>query len=427
MSELFNHDAEIAVLSIILKNPSKYYELTGLRHGMFATKNYEMIFQSIADLNADGNAASFPILRSYMESTGMLPQVGGEQLLTYLYNASYPEDNISFYENLVIDSYRGRSLIQAATDAQNTVQAGGVDLALSQIRRTLDNLATAHGKEDLADFSDILTAAYGDIQERVAAGGKMPGLTTGFQSLDLTTGGFGKGEVWIVAARSSMGKSAWICNSALKTAKAGSSVAIFSLEMPKKVLIERMLAIETGISISKIRFGNLNQKEVDAIFEATKRLRDLKIVVDSNYSADIDYYTSTVRKLKKNNDLSVTYLDYIQLMAERSTEATHELGRISRGVKLLANELGITSVVVSQLNRSLESRDDKRPTLADLRQSGNLEEDADNVIMLYRDEYYNRESKHKGIIENIIRKQRNGPVGTVMLKFIDESNIIYED
>jgi replicative DNA helicase len=195
--------------------------------------------------------------------------------------------------------------------------------------------------------------------------------------------------------------------------------------MRNQEVAERFLALMTGIPITNIRLGILNQSQVNQIYEALKEFKTLPIYIDTSFrSSDLYYIESTVNRYKRLYDIKVIYLDYIQILVDRDDNQTHELGRVSRLFKTMANELDITSVVLSQLNRGVESRDNKRPVLSDLRQSGNLEEDADIVVGLYRDDYYNKETKFKGLMEYIVLKYRNGPVGTVTLKFEDSTNII---
>jgi replicative DNA helicase len=223
-----------------------------------------------------------------------------------------------------------------------------------------------------------------------------------------------------------MGKSAYMCNLALKTAKEGKSVVIFSLEMTKEEVIERMISIESGVPISDLRFGFLNSAAIEKVHTTIDFLKTLNISIESSFISGIEYIVSTCKKLKRSKGLDVVFIDYVQLLAERNSESTHELGRISRLAKLEAKLMKVTFVILSQLNRGVELREDKRPNLADLRQSGNLEEDADIVILLYRDEYYEKNSKLKGLLEVIIRKNRDGYIGTLMNEFTGETNIIKE-
>lgn len=213
-----------------------------------------------------------------------------------------------------------------------------------------------------------------------------------------------------------------MCNSALQSAKAGNPVLIFSLEMQKEAIIERFLAIETGIPLTSIRLGNLKKDEVDVLKDKLRELKELPIYLDCSPNVNLNYIMATIRKYHKNNGIKLAYLDYLQLLAERDDTQTAELGRISRNMKLLAVELKIGIVLLSQLNRQVEMRDDKRPILSDLRQSGNIEEDCDLAIFLYRDDYYHEDSTELNVIEFLIRKNRNGVTGMIKLKFNAESN-----
>jgi replicative DNA helicase len=236
----------------------------------------------------------------------------------------------------------------------------------------------------------------------------------------------GGGKLWIIAGRPSMGKSASICNMMLSAAKSANGNLIFSYEMSKFDLIERFLGIETGINISDIHLGLLDQPKLDFIKNKIHEIKSLPIYVDTYFSGNIGYVTSTIRRYKKLKDIKLVFLDYVQLMVDRGDNATHELGQISRELKLLANDLEIGIVLLSQLNRNVELREDKRPILADLRQSGNLEEDADIVAMLYRDDvYYKDKSKYPGTLDFILRKNRQtGMLGSVQLNFEDVTNRI---
>jgi replicative DNA helicase len=215
-----------------------------------------------------------------------------------------------------------------------------------------------------------------------------------------------------------------LCNSILEDGKNNVPVLFFEKEMNYQSLVERLVAIDSGVSIQNIRLGILDKKQVDKIGESMRKIREYPIFIDTTFNSDIHYLESTIYKYKATKNIGVVYLDYLQLMAERDDNQTHELGRISRACKLLANDQGICIIGASQLNRGVEMRDNKRPMMSDLRQSGNLEEDADFVVALYRDEYYDKETKYKNLMEFIILKARNGPVGTITLKFDPESNII---
>lgn len=424
MTDLFTPDAEVAVLSILIKFPEKYYELRGLNKRMFSSTPYDAIFNAIVDLNNRDIQPSYTVLKSYIDSNSELKIY--DELLNYLYGQSYSENELSFFEDLIIRSYKSRTLVSTSNTISKLAMSGDLDGATSSLANLVDTMSMSTSTGDAQDLGEIVPDAFSEIQKRVSDGGKIPGATTGFSNIDVVTGGYSPGDLWIVAGRSSMGKTAWLCNSALQATKNGVPFLIFSKEMTKKSLVERLLAIESGIDSSKIRFGNLTQKELDIILETSKGFKSLPLVVDANFVGDLNYTISTTKKLVKQKEIKVVALDYVQLLSGRGDDSTNEIGRITRAFKIMAGDLGITSILLSQLNRGVESREDKRPMLSDLRQSGNLEEDADVVMVLYRDDYYNKDSKNKGVLEQIFRKQRNGPIGTVFANFEPDTNRIKE-
>jgi replicative DNA helicase len=242
------------------------------------------------------------------------------------------------------------------------------------------------------------------------------------KDIDLTTGGKCVGDLWIIGGRPGSGKSAMMCNSIIADGRAGVPVLFFEKEMNYQSLIERLVAIDSAVPIQNIRLGLLDKKQVEEIGLSMKRIREFPIYLDTTFSSDIHYMESTIYKYKSSKKIEVVYLDYLQLMSERGDNQTAELGQISRMCKLIANDQNVCVIAASQLNRRVEERDNKRPIMSDLRQSGNLEEDADYVIGLYRDEYYNPDTKFKNMMEFTILKARNGPVGTITLRFNPESN-----
>jgi replicative DNA helicase len=215
-----------------------------------------------------------------------------------------------------------------------------------------------------------------------------------------------------------------MCNSSLNTAKLNESNLVFSLEMSNRILTARYWALETGIPITDILSGRINQKQLDQVYEAVKKIKDLPLYMTCSFTPSLEYVLATIRQYKKDKDIKRVYVDYLQLLSARDDDQTAELGRITRALKLLAEELGIVIIILSQLNRMLETRPDKRPILSDLRQSGNIEEDVDMAGFLYRDVIYNSNTKDKNIMEFLLRKNRNGPIGMVALKFDDPTNII---
>jgi len=421
--DLYSHEAELAVLNIVLANPAEIYNLGNLKSFMFSSTVHSTIFECIKELEESGLIPEKNLIISFLDGKNKLTTIGGADYLTYLFNLSYNRDNLQEFIRQIKNSYKARSLISLTTEIQEKITPNDIDITISTLRGTLDNLEDTSGGESTVDFKSASKDTWNEIVERINHPG-IRGFTTGFSEFDLHTGGINPGDLWIVAGRPSMGKSAWACNSMLYGAKEGIGELMFSREMRKTVITERILSIETGVPISDIRLGTLNQEQLDTISGGISRIKDLPIYIDSNFESDLGYIVATIKKYVRHSGVKIVHVDYIQLLAERSADQTAELGRISRSLKLLANDLGIGVVVYSQLNRSVESRPDKRPILSDLRQSGNLEEDADIVDFLYRDEYYDDKTNSKGVQENIIRKNRNGEIGTLFFKFEPNTNRI---
>jgi len=256
----------------------------------------------------------------------------------------------------------------------------------------------------------------------------MRGISSGFKSLDDITGGIAEGQEWMIGARPSMGKSATLLSMLLSVTSQEIPALLINREMMNQDIIERLLSMGTGIDYLKIRTRTLNDEEVKILQRQLKKLRKLPLYIDSNFYGDAGYVSGVIRKHIRIHGIRVVGIDYIQLLAERGSDQTAELGRISRGLKLLAEDQKISIIVLSQLNRLLEGREEKRPILSDLRQSGNLEEDADVVLGLYRDEMYNKNPQTEGVLEFIMLKQRNGPSNKIIpmrfngecVKIIDE-------
>jgi len=421
MNELFNNDAEVAYLSILLKNTEKVFEIKSIKPFMFSSTPNKELFKFIDELSLNGIVPEFNMILNGLKAANKLDQIGGIDYLNYLFNQNFEVNNFKGFEKLIINSYKARVLLSISGQIPNIITEDKIDDAISFVRNSLDNLSLSNGGEDTLSIEDISREAWNDIVEATRKDNKIA-FTTGFESLNAVTGGYVPGDTWIIAGRPGMGKSAFMCNSVLS----GIPSLIFSLEMSKKVLMYRLLGMKTGIPVFNIRFGLLTQKELDLISTAVSEIKKLPIYIDTNYSMDIDYAISTVKKYKKLHSIQVVHLDYVQLLAERSGEATHDIGKISRRFKLIDNDLEITSIIYSQLNRLVEMREDKRPILSDLRQSGDLEQDADIAVFLYRDVMYNSDTKDKDLLELLIRKQRNGPVGMIPVTFNKETNRIIE-
>lgn len=418
-------EAEAKLLSIILNNAESAYELEGLKYFMFSSVPHQELFKEIEEAIQKGNPVDVGLLINSLEANGRIARVGGKKNIENIVSLVVNKETLPEYKNIVISSYKTRAVVSLASDlTPEKVNTANVDDAISMMRKSLDMLTEVRGGNQTVLIGDAIKDIYDEIVSRKDHEG-LKGVTWGIQSLDDATGGKCPGELWVIGGRPGAGKSAFICNSILQDAKNGVPSLMFQREMRLQEMGERFIALLTGIAITNIRLGVLNGVQIKQIYEACETIRNLPIYIDTSYrSTDLYYIESTIKKYKNLHNIKVVYLDYVQILVERDDNQTHEIGRVSRLFKSLANELDLCCVLLSQLNRGVEQRDNKRPILSDLRQSGNLEEDADVVVGLYRDEYYNPATTMKKIMEFIILKYRNGPVGTIPLKFEDVTNVI---
>lgn len=278
----------------------------------------------------------------------------------------------------------------------------------------------------VVDMGDAVDEVISYIIDRYNNPG-IPGVTTGFSNLNQILGGWREGALVYIGGRPGMGKTSIAINSAIRCAKAGIPVYFVSREMRFNRILSRILSLLTGIPIAKLDTGvGVTSQDLELIKKKASEIKELPIYIDDNFTRNIYSLLESIRKRVDEDNVRVVYIDYIQLLVDRRGESLHEIGRVSRLLKLLAEELKITIVVLSQLNRSVESREDKRPMLSDLRQSGYMEEDGDAVLLAYRDDYYNRNSKHQGILEINVAKNREGESGIVLFHFKPEIGLIEE-
>lgn len=426
-NKLFQPDAETAVLSILLKNDNLVYNINGLRWFMFSSSPHQLLFKEIEDFAEAQSLPNAEIICASLESKGKLNTVGGKKYLEYLVEQSYQKENFKNYIDIVIASYKARKVVEIASELiPENLNSDNIDVIIGQTKRSLDEIVEHIGTSSTIHVGETTKDAYEEIVARTKNPG-VRGTTWGLQSIDRVSGGKSGGDFWIISGRPSQGKTAVLCNSVLADAKNNVPSLIFEKEMRPQELVERFIAIETGIPITNIRLGLLKQDQINKIHDSLKAIKEYPIYIDNSYTnSDLYYLEATVNKYKRLHDIKNVYMDYIQLFSDRDDGQTAELGRISRLSKLLANQLDICMVVLSQLNRGVESRENKRPLMSDLRQSGNLEEDADFVVGLYRDDYYNKDTKDRGLMEFIIQKARSGPVGTILTKFEAETNRMYD-
>ena len=414
---------EIGILSIIIKNPEHINKcISVIKPYMFSSLPNKYLYETICNLYESGIFPDYNTLITSLYVNNKINECGGESYIKYLINQEFEQNNIDELCKQLLNSYKYRELLSFITSINNNVDISNIDKVLLSIREFIDNLSNKGSLDSVISFSDASKETWDILVEKLKSGFKIR-VTTGFKSLDDVTLGYESGGLWVIAGRPGMGKSAFMCNSVLS----GVPSLIFSREMSREQLIQRIVSIKSGVPIFNIRLAALNQGQLNKIQESFKELKTLPVYLDTNFVSSLDYIVSTIKKYVTNYGVKVVHIDYLQLLAERNDSSVHELGRITRMMKLLSGSLGICIVLYSQLNRGLESRQDKRPILSDIRQSGNIEEDADVVMFLYRDYKYNPDTKYKDNLEFILSKQRNGPTGVLLAKFDESTNKIYEE
>lgn len=418
-NKLFSVDSELTVISGILKNPSYVHSTDGLRHYMMSSTPHQILFEEFENLKEQQLLPEPQLVIASLESKGNLDKAGGKKYIEGLLSRDeITEESFKKFVEIVVASYKGRAFLSLMSGAKKeSLTADNIDETISTTKKNLDDITGIGGGSTTVHVSEIVKEVFDEIVARTKNPG-IRGTTWGVPSVDKITGGKSPGDLVIIAGRPGSGKSSVICNSILADGLAGSPALIISKEMRRQELLERLISIDSGIPSTNVRLGILNQEQIDRVYASLAKIKTLPIHLDYNFrSSDPFYIESTINKYKNQHGIKVVYLDYIQMATERDEGQTQEIGRLTRLFKGMANDLGVCSILASQLNRGVEMRDDKRPLLSDMRQSGNIEEDADFVIGLYRDEYYNKETKAKGLMEYIILKHRNGPPGTVVVKF----------
>lgn len=386
---------------------------------MFSSSPNQALYLEFEE-NLEKNLAPDPtLIVESLGAKGQLDKIGGKKYIEILLSKDFKEASFSEFIRLVMDSYKARSFLSIVSGANNKeyILSNSVDDAIYNTKKALDVLVENGTHNQTIHIGDITKSVFDEIMSRTQHPG-VRGTTWGVKDIDKASGGKEGGDMWIISGRPGSGKTALICNSVYNDGINGIPALLIEREMRPAQLLERLICIDTGIPNSNIRLGVLDQNQRDAIRDSVAKIKKFPIYLDTNFGAIEPFYIeSTINKFKNKYGIEVAYADYIQLFSERDENQTQEIGKLSRLFKMLANELNICMILCSQLNRNVESRDDKRPLLSDLKQSGALEEDADYVIGLYRDEYYNKETKFKNMMEFGIMKNRNGPPGTVTVRF----------
>lgn len=420
----YNFLAERLVLGSILINPKAIIIVSQhLNVETFYLKSHQILYKGSLILYSEKKNIDYITLTTWLQDNKLNDYIEDLSLIADFVNQVSAIGYLEDYIALIYEKYLRRLLIDLGYGIIESGYSTEIPLEtiFSRIEQKLLLLNDQKQKKVFSSSAEILTQILGEIKERLKTA-QLPGLTSSFPDLDAITQGFHNSDLIIIAGRPSMGKTAFSLTLAKNIAsKFHVGIAFFSLEMTKQQLLYRLLSTETHIAHTRLRSGRISKDEWLNIHDAIDTLSNLPFYIDDTPNISVSEMQFKLQKLKEENEcpLGVIFVDYLQLLEdiEKTDNRVQELSKITRSLKKLARELNVPIIVLSQLSRSVETRTNKRPMLSDLRESGSIEQDADVVIMLYRDEYYNNNTIEKNIIEIILAKQRNGPVGTAKLKF----------
>lgn len=421
-----NIDAEQSVLgAMILDREAIITASEIIRGDDFYKEAHKEVFDAIIDLYNRNEPVDMVTLSEELSQRQILDAIGGISYLASLSSAVPTTTNVKYYSKIVEEKAILRRLIKASSEILDKGYQAEDELnsILDLAEKNIFNISQSRSQEGFSPIKEILLESFNKIEELYQSKGGITGITTGFSDIDRKTSGLQRSDLILVAARPSMGKTAFSLNLVQNAAlKGGAAVAVFSLEMSKEQLVQRMLSAESHIEIQKIRNGTLSEDEWPRLAKAMGPLAQAKVFIDDTPGITVMEMKAKCRKLKMEHGLDMIMIDYLQLMSGdgKVESRQQEISAISRNLKGLAREMDCPVVALSQLSRAAELRADHRPILSDLRESGAIEQDADIVMFLYRDEYYHPDSEKKNIGEVIIAKQRNGSTGTVELAWLGQ-------
>lgn len=422
--------AEQAIIGVLLNRPDMVNLISQtLRKEHFYFEPHRIVYGAIVDMISAGEISDFVAVQDKLMRVKMLDRVGGPSYLGDLVVNAPSGANVEHYVKLVHDRSARRQIMKIADGIKDAAGSHedmqkGATAGIEEMFRILRNDGTLKAPDPIGK---LLPTVIDDIAARESCG--MSGLPTGFRDLDAAlVGGFRPGDLVVVAGRPSMGKTALAFQIGLNVAMSGKPVMAFTLEMSRQQIVERAISQVGGIEFNRIMRGHLLDADYDRMAVALGKLKDAPFLIDETGGLSIQDIAARSRIQAKTGGLSMIIVDYLQIMgyAGRAMSRNEQLGEISRHAKSLAKEINVPFVLLSQLNRDVEKRQDKRPVMSDLRESGAIEQDADVIVMMYRDEYYNPDSEFKGHAEALIRKARNGEVGTVGLRF-EGSKVRFSD
>jgi len=417
-----NVEAEEAVIGSLLIDPEALFRVSPFLKGEdFYIQKNAWIYEAVFALHERREPIDFVTLRDELERREQLEEIGGAAYITSLINAVPSAIHVEAYGHIVEQSAIRRRLISAASQIAQLAyrETEDIDQTVDQAEQELFSVSQRRITRDLAPIQEIIRRYYDRIEYLYDHRGEPLGVPTGFIDLDRLLGGLQRSDFILIAARPSVGKTSLCLSIARNAARHGQHVAIFSLEMSGEQVVQRLVAVETDIDSQRLRLGDLREEEWPLFVQATGKLADLPVFIDDTPSISALQLRTKARRLHAEHGLDLVVVDYLQLMTGnvRSENRVQEVSYISRSLKGLARELDLPVVAASQLSRAVEQRTNKRPVLADLRESGSLEQDADVVMFIYRDELYHPDTEKQHIADIIVSKHRNGPTGTIQLFF----------
>lgn len=428
-----NTDAEASLLGAVLIDPDAVVKIAdSVRPEDFYDERHGHIYEAVLGLYEKHSPIDVLTLSDQLKGMQLLDTVGGASYLTELTNFVPTATHVEQYADIVAQKSMRRRMIKASQDIVGLGydESKSMQELVEEAETRLFEVSQRQVKQDVVSIETILSESFDRLDELHKDKGKIRGIPTGYRDLDNILAGFQRSDLFILAARPSMGKTAMVMNLAHNVAvQANEPVMIFSLEMGKEQLVDRMLSRESGVDAWALRTGNLTDADFEKIGQAMGTLSEAKIFIDDSPGITVSDLRTKARRESHLHPLGLIIVDYLQLMSGGSrfsgeSNRVQEISEISRGLKGIARELNVPVIALSQLSRSVESRTPQIPQLADLRESGSIEQDADVVAFLYREDYYNPESERKNIMDVFIKKHRNGPVGSVELYFDREKQRI---
>lgn len=417
-------EAEEAVLGAILLDPKAYLSIAAFLSGEdFFLKRHEFVWTAIGRLQERNDAIDYVTLSRELEAMGVLDEIGGQAYLTSLVNNTPTAVHAEVYGEMVSRTSTRRKMLQAADEIRLTAldEDLPIDKVISEAEEKLFAVSDGQLKREFVPIWDAVSDYYDEIEKLLELGTGTVGIPTGFKALDGLLSGFQKSDLVVFAGRPGMGKTSWILTVALHAARLGKRVAIFTMEMGVEQMVQRLLSMETGIRITQLRTADINSREQTRLTEAIGRISNLPIFIDDTPSITPTEMRTKCRRLQHEYGLDIVMVDYMQLMSAGrayQNNRVQEISYISRSLKELARELNVCVLSTAQLSRAVEQRQEKRPQLSDLRESGTIEQDADAVMFLYRDEVYNPDTtEFPNQADVMLSKHRHGPTGTVQLYF----------